>query len=263
MIAPTASPGTSSDDAAPPARNGDATAQRRVTALDAARGLAIVAMISYHLTWDLYVTGFTSINAATDPWLRLYARLIAASFLTVSGIALVLAHEGGAGGRRFLRRLATIAAAALAVTAGSWFAFPHSFIFFGILHCIALSSVLALPFLRAPAWATALAALVVLVLPQVFASPAFEVWWLLWLGLGEIPPLSNDYVPIFPWFGFVLAGIAFWRWLPPGLRQEAARWRANGPVGRGLVFAGRHSLVIYLTHQIVLLGILTGLASLR
>ena len=73
--------------------------------------------------------------------------------------------------------------------------------------------------------------------------------------------MSNDYVPLFPWAGFTLAGVGL-----AGLvasRLDAARaWRPRTAVGRALVFAGRHSLVIYLTHQIVLLGILGGLAQL-
>lgn len=232
----------------------------RIAALDAARGAAILAMISYHFMWDLYFTGFWDVNAARDPWLRLYAKAIAASFLTIVGVSLYLAHGRGIRWRSFGKRFLVIAAAALAVTAASWFAFPDSFIFFGILHCIAIGSVVALPFLRAPAWAVPAAA-VFFALPWFVASPALETWATWWLGLGEWPPVSNDYVPLFPWAGFVLAGVAGARLLAG--RIDAARaWRPRTAVGRVLVFAGRHSLAIYLTHQIVLLGILIGLANL-
>ncbi|MGV6871711.1 heparan-alpha-glucosaminide N-acetyltransferase [Pseudochelatococcus sp. B33] len=233
----------------------------RILALDAARGGAIVAMISYHFMWDLYFTGFWEVNAAQDPWLRLYAKTIAATFLTISGISLALAHGRAVRWRRFLRRLAVIAAAALAVTVGSWFAFPQSFIFFGILHCIAAASVVALPFLRAPPWAVLAAAAFFFALPQFIASPALETWSTWWLGLGELPPVSNDYVPLFPWAGFVLAGVALARLLEPW-RDAARQWRPRAVPGRALVFAGRHSLIIYLTHQIVLLGLLIGLAQI-
>ncbi len=233
----------------------------RILALDAARGAAIVAMISYHLMWDLYFTGFWDVNAARDPLLRLYAKAIAASFLVVVGVSLHLAHRNGIRWRGFLKRLAIIAAAALAVTVGSWFAFPDSFIFFGILHCIAAASIVALPLLRAPAIMAFAVAAIFFALPWFVASPALETPATWWLGLGEWPPMSNDYVPLFPWAGFTLAGVGL-----AGLvasRLDAARaWRPRTAVGRALVFAGRHSLVIYLTHQIVLLGILGGLAQL-
>lgn len=244
-----------------PASPSPVPAGRRIVALDAARGLAIAAMISYHFMWDLYFTGFWDVNAARDPLLRLYAKGIAASFLTVAGIALFLAHGRGIRWRPFVKRLALVAGAAALVTAGSWFAFPDSFIFFGILHCIAVSSVVALPFLRAPAWAAFAGAAVTFALPLAVASPALETMATWWLGLGEYPPVSNDYVPLFPWAGFVLVGIGLARLFAP--RLDAARdWQPRTAPGRALVFAGRHSLVIYLTHQIVLLGLLIGLGQL-
>lgn len=235
--------------------------RKRIIALDAARGCAILAMISYHFMWDLYFTGFWDVNAARDPLLRLYARVIAASFLTIVGISLYLAHGRGVRWSSFLKRFAVIAAAALLVSVGSWFAFPESFIFFGILHCIAIGSVIALPLLRAPPWLVFAVAAVFFALPSFIASPALETWSTWWLGLGAMPPLSNDYVPLFPWAGFVLTGGGLARIMEPWL-VRARQWQPDSVLGRILVFAGRHSLLIYLTHQIVLLGVLVGLAQI-
>lgn len=234
---------------------------KRILALDAARGIAIIAMISYHFMWDLYFTGFWDVNAARDPLLRFYAKAIAASFLTIAGISLYLAQGRGIRWPSFLKRLAIIAIAALAVSVGSWFAFPQSFIFFGILHCIAVSSVVALPFLRAPLALVFAVAAAAFALPLFIASPALETWPTWWLGLGEWPPASNDYVPLFPWVGFVLVGVGFARLLVP-MRDTFAQWQPRTWLGRGLIAAGRYSLIIYLTHQIVLLGILIGLAQI-
>ena len=35
--------------------------------------------------------------------------------------------------------------------------------------------------------------------------------WLDWLGLGTFEPVTNDYVPVFPWFAMVLLGMVFAR----------------------------------------------------
>jgi uncharacterized membrane protein len=122
---------------------------------------------------------------------------------------------------------------------------------------------LALPFLRLNPALTLAAALACLVMPWVFTSPALDQPWLDWLGLGSIDPVTNDYVPIFPWFGFVLTGVAVGKWLLP-LREtmDLARWRATDRLSKGLVWAGRKSLPIYLTHQIVLLAALYGVLQI-
>ncbi len=181
----------------------------------------------------------------------------------LSGLGLVLAHAKGFHRRPYLRRLVTVGGAALAVTLATYFAFPESYIFFGILHCIAVSGVLALPFLRMHPIITLAIAVLCIAAPQIFTSPALDAPWLDWLGLGSTEPVTNDYVPIFPWFGLVLIGVAAGRVLLA--RQETtslAHWRSRGWLSALLIWAGRKSLPIYLIHQVVLLGILYGVLQI-
>ena len=214
-------------------------------------------MVIYHFSWDLSFFGLIATDVATAPGWRIFAQLIAGSFLGLVGVGLVLAHGGGIRWPAFLRRLGLLVLAAAAVTLGSYLLFPDSFIFFGILHAIALTSVLGLAFVRLPWFVTAIAAAIAFALPSIASSPAFNAPGLLWLGLATRIPATNDYIPLLPWFGCVLAGIVIAKLLmqrsptPGWLRHEAP-----GAVGRGLVFAGRHSLAIYLVHQLVLLGVL-------
>ncbi len=226
----------------------------RFAAVDAARGVALAAMAVYHFAWDLAFVRLVATDVAHDPGWRVFAWAIAGSFLFLVGVSLVLAHRRGLRLRPFLRRLMMIVAAAALVTVATWFAFPDAFIFFGILHSIAAGSVLGLAFLRAPVWLVLAAAAVVLALPHVAAWPAFDHPALLWTGLGATIPYTNDYVPVFPWFGMVLAGIAAARIaLASGFATSpAAGWRGEGRLGRVLVWSGRHSLAIYLIHQPVL-----------
>ena len=231
----------------------------RLDALDLARGTALAAMAAYHALWDLGFLRLTPENYALTPPGRLAAHLIAGSFLLLVGIGLVLAHGGGLRSRAVLLRLARIGGAAGLITAATAYAFPQSYIFFGILHCIAAASVLGLPFVFAPVAVTALAAAAVLLAPRLVAHPVLDAPALLFLGLGRTVPDTNDWVPLFPWFGMVLAGIALARL---GLPDLVAGWRARGRLARALAFAGRHSLAFYLLHQPVLLALLYGLATL-
>ena len=235
----------------------------RIDALDVARGLLLAAMAIYHGLWDLGFLRLTPENLALTPPGRLAAHLIAGSFLLLVGIGLVLANGAGVRGESYLLRLARIGGAALAITLATRIAFPESYIFFGILHCIAAASVLGLPFVFAPVWATALAAIAVLVAPHAVAHPLLDRPEFLFLGLTRALPDTNDWVPLFPWFGMVLAGIALARLgLPGPLGARFARWRAARPPARALAFAGRHSLAVYLLHQPVLLALLYGLVTL-
>jgi uncharacterized membrane protein len=245
-----------------PAVEPQAIASRRWDAIDVARGIAIAAMVVYHFSWDLSYLKLIETNIIVEPGWKWFARSIAGSFLILVGIGLALAHARGFRLRPFLRRLAKIGGAALAVTIATYFAFPESYIFFGILHCIALSSVLALFFLRAPWPLTLAAAVFCFAAPWLFTSPELDAPWLDWLGLGETEPFTNDYVPIFPWFGFVLAGLVIGNTLlHHGASMKPASRRSCDPLSRTLAWAGRRSLPIYLVHQPLLLAVLFGIAQ--
>jgi uncharacterized membrane protein len=233
-----------------------ASGPNRLPWIDAARGGAILAMVVYHFSWDLRFFGFITTDVAEAPGWKLFARLIAGSFIFLVGIGLVLSTRRGLDRRRFLRRLAAIAASAAAITAVTWVAMPDAFIFFGILHAIAVFSVLGLAFVWAPAWLTAAAAVLCFAAPALLAGPFFDAPALAWLGLAEVPPRSNDFVPVFPWLGVTLAGIT--------AAHLALAWDASGrpllhhlgrPAPQALVTAGRYSLPIYLVHQPVLFGL--------
>jgi uncharacterized membrane protein len=133
-----------------------------------------------------------------------------------------------------------------------WFV-PGGTIWFGILHAIAAASLLGMLFLRLP-WPVTLA-----IAAAIFAaawgprSPAFNPLWLVWTGLAETRPNMGDYVPLIPWAAPALAGIA----LAKAFQVE--RWARTAPSRAVdiLTFPGRHSLVIYLIHQPILIGLFT------
>ncbi len=231
-----------------------ATGKSRIELLDLARGLALVAMAIYHFTWDLEFFGYVEpATASTGGW-KIFARCIASSFLFIVGFSLVLAHAKEVRLRPFLIRLAQVAGAALAISLVTWLAVPNGFIFFGILHHIALASVLGLAFLRVPWPLTLIVAAAFVAAPWYLRSTVFDTPYLWWVGLSSSNPLSNDYVPLFPWFGAVLAGMAFARFSQSTGLLDKARFEI-GAWSDPLRFIGRHSLIFYLLHQPVLIGL--------
>ena len=225
----------------------------RVPAIDALRGMALCLMIVYHFLFDLNWFGFMHADFDHDPaWLG-FRGVIVSSFMLLVGVSLALARHAGVTRRRFWRRIALIAFCAILVSVASYVTFPRTFITFGILHCIALASLLAWPATRFPRTALLTGATIVAV-GNLVALPAFDSGWLQWVGFTTHKPATEDYVPLFPWLGVVLIGIALgdrlWRGQFAPLRplsRACPRW---------LSWLGRHSLLVYMLHQPVLVGLL-------
>jgi uncharacterized membrane protein len=227
--------------------------------LDVLKGILLIAMASYHSMWDLADAGYLDAAFPSTGLPRLYARAIASSFLFISGFSLVLAHGNGIRWKNFGKRLAIIIGAALLVTAATYFAIPQGFIFFGILHEIALASVVGLLFLRLPWPVTVLTAAIVIAAPNYLQpSDVFNPPWLWWVGLSTHTHNSFDYVPVLPWLGVFLLGVAFGDIgaIKDWLRQNARGIRPMTSWMAPFAFLGRHTLVFYLVHQPVLISIL-------
>ena len=222
----------------------------RVPAIDALRGLAIVAMVLYHFAFDLAYFRVTTSDFYRDPF-WLHARtLILSSFLLLAGVSLVLAQRTESGRARFWRHVAMIAACAVAVSVASYLVFPRSYIWFGVLHAIALSLILIRPLVAHPRIALAFG-IAVIVIGNTVTSSGFDQRAWGWLGFMTAKPVTEDYVPLFPWMGVMLVGIAVGHALiRNGFRAVALFER--GP--RMLAWLGRHSLAVYMLHQPILIG---------
>ena len=225
----------------------------RLPLVDALRGTAIALMFAYHFSFDLNYFRILHQSFNDDPFWLTARSIILGSFLALVGVSLALANDDGIRWRPFLRRLALVAACACAVSVGSYFMVPTSWIYFGVLHFIVVASVLGLVFVRWY-WANLAVGCALIIVGEIVTSPLFDAPMLNWFGLMTHKPVTEDYVPLLPWFGVVLIGIFAARLAFAGMRRTgAAQWKA-GALGCLLAWAGRHSLVLYMAHQPVLLG---------
>lgn len=231
---------------------------QRFALVDAARGLAVALMLFFHFSFDLNEFGFIQIDQMHDPfWLALRGFIINL-FIGVAGVSLVLASRNGINRKKFLRRESILLGCAVLVSIGSFVVFPRSWIFFGILHFMAVASVLAIPFVRLGSLNLILGVLL-LVMTQTLAHPVFNAPTLQWLGLMTHNPTTKDYVPLLPWFGVMLIGVFI-----GGQMQRYTLFQyplQNAVWAQPLLWLGQHSLVVYMLHQPVLFGILTMLTG--
>ncbi len=242
-------------------------ARLRFERIDQLRAVAMLWMTVFHFCFDLNHFGLIQENFYRDPFWTWQRTAIVSLFLFTAGLSQAVACDQGQGWPRFWHRWLQVAGAALLVTAGSLLMFPKSFIYFGVLHGIAVMLVLVRLTAGWGRWLWPMGALAMM-LPWLAASvmmqwPALEVLntrGLNWLGFISRKPITEDYVPVLPWLGVIWWGMAAGQWL---LRSRPG-WLGSGepPAGvgaRGLATLGRWSLSYYLLHQPVMIGLI-GLA---
>ena len=209
-------------------------------------------MIAFHFAFDLAYFRVTASDFYHDPfWLHARTAILS-SFLLLAGVSLVLAERSPRGRERFWLHVARVAACAIAVSVGSWLVFPRSYIWFGVLHAIALSLVLIRPLVPHPRVALVLG-VAVIVAGDLLHATLFDGRPLGWIGFATMKPVTEDYVPLFPWSGVMLVGIAV------GHALVRNQFRVIAPLShlpRALAWLGRHSLAVYMIHQPLLIGLL-------
>lgn len=233
----------------------------RFDRVDALRGAAIVWMALFHFGFDLNHFHLlpTVTNFHRDPLWTTQRTCIVSLFLFCAGLGQALAMHAAGSARftpQFWRRWSQVAGCAVLVSVGSAWMFPRSWIHFGVLHGIAVMLIVArlLAPLKGGLW---LAGALALLLPQFFRHAVFNAPWLSWTGLGTLKPITEDWVPVLPWLGVVLWGLAAGQWLLAHRRNVLQG--GVPPALRPLATLGRWSLSFYMLHQPVLIGsILAG-----
>jgi uncharacterized membrane protein len=239
----------------------------RYIEIDAARGVAILMMILFHTVFDLSLFHVYPVTVVTGFW-RYFAFFTASLFLFIVGVSLVISHareeERLAGDPRrqtgiavkFLKRGVGIFACGLLVTFATWLYLGEGFVIFGILHLIGVSTILALFFFRFRKVNLLIGCMLIVIGILLAEAGVTGPFWLLWLGIPPAPFTSVDYTPLLPWFGVVLVGMGVGERLYPGGKRSFAVPRLPALIFSPLAFLGRHSLLIYLLHQPVILILL-------
>lgn len=235
----------------------------RLWEVDTARGFALALMLLFNWSFALRFLDVVTI-VSEESWLYWWAfpRFIGFLFIFIVGVSLTLSVNRlrtrnpdswrAIGRRKYPARGLRIFGLALGITVVTFVLYPDRYIYFGVLHLIGVSIVLALPFLvrKWEALVGGLAAIAIAVWTRTVVVDSR-----LLAAVGFEPTVSTlDYFPIFPWFGVVLLGIWTGHVLfPAGARRfEIGGLEANpviAPPARGLQFVGRHTLVLYLVHQ--------------
>lgn len=223
--------------------------------IDLVRGYAIVLMFIYHFCFGLAQIELIDARFSSDHFWISFRTIIIFLFLTLVGIGLYLSRTSTTFSFRYAKRMLLLALYAGLISLISYIVRPNYYVYFGILHLIFIASILGLLFL--PLYRlNLLLGLVCLFVGVFYENSGFNQSYLHWVGLGNNKVMSDDFAPLFPWFGFVLIGIFIAKQLFQQDQQSTIhenyldKWKPQSLITKTLCWAGRQSLHLYFAHFI-------------
>jgi len=222
---------------------------KRILALDLYRALGVILMVIFHFTYDLHHFGFSEVDTTRVTFWIYLRTFIVAIFMSAVGMSLYTVYTKPFNTKKYVRRLAMLGVASGVISLVTYFMFPTTWIYFGVLHMIFVASLIGPVFVKKPNISGALGLLIIGVyLLDYRMHPLFEILQEpLHLPIGH----TEDLAPFIPWFGVVLLGLF--------MMHHKVLKKMVLPSHKSLekiAILGRHSLLIYLVHQPILFAVL-------
>ncbi len=237
-------------------------AQKRLSLLDGLRGITLLSMIAYHAAYDLVYLYHRQLPGYRGLPGYLWQQSICWTFLFLSGYCRGISRSGTG---RQLRRGLILSGCGLLITAVTALVMPDSVVIMGVLSFYGLAvllTALASPLLsRISAPAGLLCCLVLFFLTRNVPSgslgfesirlcslPGFLYQGIPMMILGFPWPgfYSTDYFSLLPWIFLFWSGYYSSSIVRPAFLEKS--------FCRPLEFLGRHSLLIYMLHQPVIMA---------
>ena len=247
--------------------------KRRYELLDSLRGLVLISMILYHGTWDLVYIFGKNWSWYHGRGAYIWQQSICWTFILLSGFCWSM-------GKHPLKRGLMVFGGGLITTFVTLLFMPENRVVFGVLTLIGscmLLMILLHKGCRKLSPAMGLVGSVVLFLftrnvndgylgfegCNIAKLPEglYRGFATAYLGFPHRGFFSTDYFSLIPWLFLFCAGYFLYHLLQK--EKYAFFWEKIFTRGfKPLSFLGKHSLIIYLLHQPVIYGVLTGLFML-
>jgi uncharacterized membrane protein len=227
--------------------------KKRIHGLDTFRGFAIFLMIIYHFIYDLTDFGFIELKMNSTLSILIFRYTIITMFLFAVGVSLALVHGKTVNHYSLKKRILLLTLSAILVSATTYLLFPKHWIFFGILHCVLVSTLVTIPLLKYPKFN-------LILVPLIFFGWLtdhlnFHFLYLLLQEPLNLPThFSLDRIPLFPWLSVILLGTLVTHYKIHHKIFNINILNKETKVHKLLKVMGRHSLVIYLIHQPIMFG---------
>ena len=228
---------------------------KRFWEIDFLRGIAIISMIIFHIAFDLNYFRVFNFDIGNIYW-TIFRKSIFVLFFLLVGISLSLSHSKNKQFLDYLKRGLKIFFWGLIITLVTVIFMQQGYVLFGVLHFIGLSIILVYPFLKF-SYLNLIFEVPIISIGLYLFNFSFDFQWLLWLGFRPNHFQTVDYFPLLPYFGIILIGIFLGKKLyPNALRAFKLKDSPRQPIMRFVEFLGKKSLLIYLIHQPVIIGLI-------
>jgi uncharacterized membrane protein len=217
-------------------------------------------MVVFHFCYDLNYFKLAHIPLYSSSFWLNFRLLIVNMFLITAGMSLALAFSKGINWQKLKKRILLLGSASLTISIATFFVFPYTWVYFGVIHFVLVASIVGLFFINKPKLALALS--VTIIVGYLFFNfnmhPIFaKIAPILHLPMRH----TEDLVPFIPWFSATLLGIAIVGFSWHKLLFENRIFNANTKLHKFLSFIGKRALLIYLIHQPLIFGIIYLLVS--
>ena len=231
--------------------------------IDALRGFALVNMVIFHLMYDIFNIFSADTGWNSEPLTIIWERFICCSFIILSGVSFNFSH-------RPFKRGIILNACGFLITVVTVLVIPSQAVWFGILNFLGCAMMLAYPLKEylekiKPVVGAVCSLLLFALLYgvpdgyvgffgiELFSLPEFlyGIKALAFIGFPSADFHSTDYFPIIPWIFLFIFGYFAWRAIKNCNADRFFKRRIPF-----FDFIGRHTLIIYILHQPIIMGIL-------
>ena len=239
--------------------------KQRLRLIDTIRGLTILSMIAFHACWDMVYFGFgVSAEFMNGTAAYIWQQSICWSFIFIAGFCFSYSKNP-------LKRGLMALGGGIIITLVTIFLVPDAADIFGVLILIGSAILITIPVDRylCKSRTSHIAGLIVSLLLFIFLrnvnrgtfgfeslafghvpDALYHGYFMTYLGFKDPGFFSTDYFSIIPWIFLFIAGF-FTNKLMNGREQEMPVFKKGISL---FEFFGRHSLLIYMLHQVVLFG---------
>ena len=242
--------------------------KQRYEALDSIRGVVLISMILYHACWDLVYIFKKNLGWYQSNGAYIWQQSICWTFILLSGFCWSL-------GKRPVRRGMIVFIAGVVVSLVTIVFMPEDRVIFGVLTLIGSCMLLMVPLEKilrkaAAGWGFFFSILLFVLTRNINSGYlGFESWNMIrlpevlykgyimtFLGFAKSEFYSTDYFSLIPWFFLFLSGY----FLYCLTKEKFGKYLMKG--WKPLSILGRHSLIIYMLHQLLIYGLFTLLDKL-